>query len=326
MFVLACGGIENARLLLASDRQQPAGIGNCADLVGRYFMDHPRLMSASIRFSEKWAKNKLYDSKFHYQNQAVSAKGTCISSQFMLTGEVQRKEQLLNSRVWFCSLFPGEGTESTEALVRMKQRMLRMDESGHKLSKDIAAILKNPWDAARFATARVFQPRSLITDVRMQAIVEPAPDRESRVMLSRDVDALGMRRVKVSWKLTDQVKHTFDRTFRILADELETQGIAEVTLDAPLIKRDWPNTLVGTWHHMGTTRMHDSPAQGVVDRNCRIHGMGNLYVAGSSVFPTVGANFPTLTLVALAHRLADRLSHELRIPSATLSPHGRIAA
>lgn len=327
VFVVACGGIENARLLLSSNKQQPGGLGNGADLVGRYFMDHPRLMSGSIRFANEWARNKLYDSKFHYQNQAVSAGGTCISSQFMLSRDVQTENQLLNARVWFCSLFPGEGTESTEALVRMKQRMLRMDESGHKFSKDVLAILKNPWDAARFATARVFQPRSLISDVRMQAIVEPMPNRESRVMLSREADALGMRRVKVVWKLADEVKHTFDRMFQTMSDELTTQGIAQVKLDPPLVERDWPNTLVGTWHHMGTTRMHDSPNQGVVDRHCRVHGMSNLYVAGSSVFPTAGANFPTMTLVALAHRLADRLSSELSIPSSTASSaDGRMAA
>jgi choline dehydrogenase-like flavoprotein len=146
-------------------------------------------------------------------------------------------------------------------------------------------------------------------------------------MLSSEVDALGMHRVKVIWKLADQVKHTFDRMFRMMGDELTSQGIAQVKLDPPLVERDWPNTLVGTWHHMGTTRMHDSPNHGVVDRNCQVHGMSNLYVAGSSVFPTAGANFPTMTLVALAHRLADRLSLELTVPRARASSSdGRMAA
>jgi choline dehydrogenase-like flavoprotein len=78
--------------------------------------------------------------------------------------------------------------------------------------------------------------------------------------------------------------------------------------------RNWPDSLEGTWHHMGTTRMHDSSRQGVVDRNCRIHGMSNMHIAGSSVFPTAGANFPTFTLVALALRLSDRIAAELNRP------------
>jgi choline dehydrogenase-like flavoprotein len=67
---------------------------------------------------------------------------------------------------------------------------------------------------------------------------------------------------------------------------------------------------------MGTTRMHDSPTQGVVDRNGRIHGMTNMYVAGSSVFPTAGANFPTIALVALALRLADHIGQQMSTPDA----------
>ncbi|MCZ7562811.1 MAG: GMC family oxidoreductase [Burkholderiales bacterium] len=316
LFVLATGGIENARLLLASDKAQPGGLGNGNDLVGRYFMDHPRIMCGSVRFAERWARNKLYDFKFHYLNPAVSAHGTCIASQFALTPEVQRQEKLLNSRVWFASVFPGEGTESVQALIRCKLRLTKKDEMGHRLSRDLLAILANPYDAARFAVARALHPRSLIKDVRLHAIVEPEPDPQSRVTLCEARDALGMRRTRVTWRLGSAVKRTFDRTFEILSEELRRHGIAEVELDPPLADRDWPGHMEGTWHHMGTTRMHDSPRRGVVDRDCRIHGMTNLYVAGSSVFPTAGANFPTITLVALACRLSDRLAHELQRPAA----------
>ena len=61
-------------------------------------------------------------------------------------------------------------------------------------------------------------------------------------------------------------------------------------------------------HHMGTTRMHESPRMGVTDANCRVHGLQNLYVAGSSLFPCAGHQNPTLTIVALALRLADHLN------------------
>jgi choline dehydrogenase-like flavoprotein len=96
---------------------------------------------------------------------------------------------------------------------------------------------------------------------------------------------------------------------------MRRSGVANVQLDAPLEGNPWPSDLEGTWHHMGTTRMHDSPKHGVVDRNCRVHGMTNLYVAGSSVFPTAGANFPTITLSALTFRLSEHIAKELRSSS-----------
>ncbi|HVL76873.1 MAG TPA: GMC family oxidoreductase, partial [Noviherbaspirillum sp.] len=113
-------------------------------------------------------------------------------------------------------------------------------------------------------------------------------------------------------RLTSKVQRTFDRTLAILAEDMQKSGVAQVELDPPLEGKRWPAGLEGTWHHMGTTRMHDSPKQGVVDRNCRVHGMNNLYIAGSSVFPTAGANFPTITLAALTFRLSEHLVEELR--------------
>lgn len=316
-FILATGGIENARLLLASNRVQADGLGNAYDNVGRYFMDHPRIMSASVRFSKAWSRNKLYDIKYHYQNAAVSAHGTPISSQFALTPEVLRRERLLNSRVWFYSLFYGEGSEGAEALIRCKQALLRKDQPDWRLSSDIATMLRHPIDAAGFGVTRLLQPRALIRDVKLQAIVEAQPVRDSRVTLSEQRDRLGMPRVKVAWRLTELVQRTFDRTFALLGEELRASGVAQVELDAPLEGRPWPTALEGTWHHMGTTRMHDSPREGVVDRNCKVFGIDNLFVAGSSVFPSVGANFPTITIAALALRLADHLALSLRAPEAS---------
>jgi choline dehydrogenase-like flavoprotein len=325
-YVLAAGGIENARLLLASNRTQPAGLGNGHDIVGRFFMDHPRIMSASVRFSDKWARNKLYDIKFHYQNAAVSAHGIPISSQFALKPEVLQRERLLNARVWFYSLFYGEGSEGAEALIRCKQALLKKEQPGWRLHDDVATMAAHPVDTAGFLVTRLLQPRSLITDVKLQAIVEAAPNRDSRVTLSDQRDRLGMPRVRVAWLLDDLVQRTFDRTFALVAEELHAGGVAEVKLDEPLEGRAWPSTLEGTWHHMGTTRMHESPREGVVDRNCTVHGIGNLHIAGSSVFPSVGANFPTITISALTLRLADRLARLLGRPDAVAANDGHVSA
>ena len=97
-------------------------------------------------------------------------------------------------------------------------------------------------------------------------------------------------------------------TTRILADGGSTTFDTAVSAD----DSTWPADTRGGWHHMGTTRMSDDPRQGVVDRNCRVHGIENLYVAGSSVFPTAGSGTPTLMLVSLALRLADHIKDVMR--------------
>ncbi|MGV3742559.1 MAG: FAD-dependent oxidoreductase [Burkholderiaceae bacterium] len=315
LFVLATGGIENPRLLLASNKVQAAGVGNQNDLVGPYFMDHPRLQSGSIRFAKDWSRNKLYDIKYHYMNTAVSAHGQHIASQFALLPEVLEQEQLLNARVWFNSVFPGEGSAGAQALFRCKQAALKKEQAGWSLSRDLVTMMSNPIDTFAYGFTRLYQPRMLIQDVRFQIIVEPEPNPDSRVTLSpTKKDSLGMPRVQVDWRLTDRVKRTFDKTLEILAHDMEKSGVAQVKLDPKIEGGQWPSTFEkeGTWHHMGTTRMHDSPKHGVVDRNCKVHGMSNLYIAGSSVFPTAGANFPTITLSALALRLSDHVAEELK--------------
>jgi choline dehydrogenase-like flavoprotein len=311
-FVLATGGIENARLLLSSNKVQKAGLGNGNDLVGRYFMDHPRIMSAKVNFRKEWARNKLYDIKYHYQNRAVSAHGTFISSQFALTQSVLEKEKLLNARAWFYSVFRGENTKGAEALIRAKQAVLKKDQPGYSMTGDVLTMMAHPVDTACFGLARLLQPRPLITEVKIQTIVEAEPCYDSRVTLSAQKDVLGMNRVVVNWQVTELVKRTFDRTVALIADELKRGGVADVELDEPLEGKPWPAQLEGTWHHMGTTRMHDSDKEGVVDRNLKVHGMSNLFVAGSSVFPTVGANFPTITIAALTLRLAGHLGRLIK--------------
>jgi choline dehydrogenase-like flavoprotein len=319
-FILATGGIENARMLLAANKVQPSGLGNGNDLVGRYFMDHPRLFVGNIRFTKEWSRNKLSDVKYHYMNAAVAAHGTCIAHQFALTPETMREEGILNSRIWFCSTFPGEGSEGALALYRIKQAMLKKEQSDWSLGKDLMTMMAHPLDTLGYGYTRLFQPRWLIKGVKFQIIVEPEPDPNSRVMLSpTQKDQLGMNRVRVDWRLGSKVQRTFDRSLALLAEDMRRSGVAEVDLDPPIEGKKWPSDLEGTWHHMGTTRMHDSPKHGVVDRNCLVHGMTNLYVAGSSVFPTAGANFPTITLAALSFRLSEHVAKAVRESSANFS-------
>jgi choline dehydrogenase-like flavoprotein len=142
--------------------------------------------------------------------------------------------------------------------------------------------------------------------LRLRTCVESAPDPESRVTLSRELDALGRRRARVQWKLGELELRSLRRAHRILDEELRRAGAGRLETS---LGQDglWPRSTTGGKHHMGTTRMHSDPVRGVVDRHCRVHGISNLFVAGSSVFPTGGWVNPTLTIVALALRLADRL-------------------
>jgi choline dehydrogenase-like flavoprotein len=315
IFILATGGIENARLLLASNRVVPAGLGNQHDLVGRFFMEHPRLLSGDIHFSHAWSRNKLYDIKYHYMNSAVAAQGVHIAAQLALTPETLEKERLLNARICFCSEFPGEGSQGAQALFRCKQALLSKDQPGWRLRDDVLTMVKEPLNTFAYGFTRLFHPRAMIKKVSFQVIIEPAPNPDSRVSLSSiQKDALGMPRVEVDWRLDTQVRRTADRSLALIASELRQTGIAHVNLDPSMELHGWPVTMEpeGTWHHMGTTRMHSDEKQGVVDADCKVHGLANLYIAGSSVFPTAGANFPTITITALALRLAEHVIGQLK--------------
>ncbi len=320
LFVLATGGIENARLLLASNRVMQPGIGNQHDLVGRYFMDHPRMLAGRVHFAGAWSRNKLYDIKYNYMNGAVAAHGQHIAAQLALTRETMARERVLNARVCFCSEFPGEGSVGAQALFRCKQAWLAKDQPGRRLADDLRAMARDPVNTFLYGFTRLCHPRALIRNVGFQLIVEPMPDADSRVTLSTSRrDALGLPRVDVHWRLSSLVRRTADRTLALIAQELQANGVAKVDPMPSIEREGWPPTFEkeGTWHHMGTTRMHDNERQGVVNRDARVHGLANLYIAGSSVFPTAGANFPTITLTALSLRLADHLLTQLRSPTST---------
>ena len=125
--------------------------------------------------------------------------------------------------------------------------------------------------------------------------------------LSHEKDRLGCNKVRIDWRFTELDKRTSYLGQKIVAEELESGGIAKVRDGALGDGGDWSPEMKWTWHHMGTTRMHENEKHGVVDPDCRVHGMSNLYIAGSSVFPTGGNDLPTLTIVALTLRLTDHL-------------------
>ena len=302
--ILACGGIENARLLLVSDGVQKNGLGNGADLVGRFFMEHPSVSMGCLLPADA----ALPDYEF-YKPHAVSrdAHLTTISGMLTLPAATIRRERLVNAMSSeLRTVTPKElkGVASAEAIGNaFKEFHWPADFASH-----LREVIANWDEIAWVAGKRAFKQPVKLYDCEL--CIEQAPDPESRISLTRDKDYFQQRRVQLNWKVGDLEKRTLAETWKAIGQEVGRLGIGRVaaTLDMKASPLPWR----GVYHHMGTTRMHEDPKRGVVDPNGRVHGMSNLYIAGSSLFPTAGTANPTLTLVALALRLADHLKQEIK--------------
>jgi choline dehydrogenase-like flavoprotein len=154
-------------------------------------------------------------------------------------------------------------------------------------------------------TARLLRQATHIMGYRLANMAEQAPNPASRVSLSDERDALGQRRARLEWRLSEIDILSIKRTQEIMGEEFRRAGLGKFYLH--LQGATPPRNVHGGYHHVGTTRMHRDPKQGVVDENCRVHGISNLFIAGPSVFPTGGYANPVLTVVALTMRLADHL-------------------
>ena len=162
--------------------------------------------------------------------------------------------------------------------------------------------------AARYVARRMVGAQALpVSALTPFWTFEPTPYALSRVRLGGEVDALGQRRVEVDWRLDPGDRARAAAVVRLFGAEVGRAGFGRVRSALADEDADWPAEMFGDQHHMGTTRMDADPARGVVDADCRVHGVGNLFVAGSSVFPRAGAANPTLTIVALALRLGQHL-------------------
>ncbi|HEV2621411.1 MAG TPA: GMC oxidoreductase [Frateuria sp.] len=325
-FVLACGGIENARLLLLSDSVLPKGLGNRHGLVGRYFMDHPsgKLGTLHAKAADRLARP--YDRQL--------GKGVAPFPEIGLSEQVQRAHRLLNGRVHPFAV-EGPVPRGLRALrgLRAAMRTRSVDENGRLEARLCAAMRSETAPEAMLAPARgslgklalqlgmgmgdvahafarrlVDKPAVRASHVQLVGYFEQAPNPDSRVSLGEERDALGQRKVRIDWRLTALDRHTYRTAANLFGTELARACDGRFEPDAWLSEDNAsPARVRGTAHHLGTTRMADDPGRGVVDRHCRVHGMDNLHVAGSSVFPTGGWAFPTFTIIALSLRLADRL-------------------
>ena len=314
--VLAAGGIENPRLLLESQDRHPTGLGNARDLVGRYYMDHMKLNVADYVPAERqwFDRMGLYDIHRHG--------GALLTGKLQLSAHSQREEQVLNAAVRF---EPRPGA-ATLAAARAVRRLLSSARHLEPSAEPFAALLasrsampalgrlglelgvgqRRPIPSLTHGWSRLRKPSRHYERFLLELQLELAPDRANRISLSDRRNALGQRLPAISWRWGELELRTIDRTVEVLDRELRRAGIGGL--------RRWDDadrrvmTPAGDNHPTGTTRMHRDPSRGVVDENAGVHGLENLYVTGSSVFPTSGYANPTLTIVAMAARLADHLA------------------
>ena len=270
-FVLALGGIENPRVLLAARSQQPEGVANGYDVVGRYFMEHPHYYG-SVGIVHLAKLDRRFYTRMPSDLKRADGTSVRVMGAFGLAADVAVRERVLNFSVAF---HPTKEHAETGVLPSASVQAL--------LTRGVGT-----YQAAQLAIR-----------------AEQSPLAESRVSLTDEVDPLGMPRAALDWRIAPEDDVQLHRALLILGRELGASGIARAWIPGDSSRFVWRPSPGG--HHLGTTRMGTDPRTSVVDGNCRTHQVENLYIAGSSVFPTGGEANPTLTLVALAHRLADTL-------------------
>lgn len=306
IFIVACGGVETPRLLLASDRFDRRGIGNAHDLVGRFFNEHLHAKLAGIKPIDPKRIRGIYH-RYYYNGVKYFPKILCSE-------EAQVERKILNI---FGDITYEAPPDSTVAAAKYLLRAARHPSLIPNAPRAVFNILRRPHELVD-AIFRYTFIEDTASEKRgdmflgIQSECEPNP--ESRVRLSSSLDPLGFPRAELDWRLTDLDRRTLVVFAETVAAEFRRLGLGEIDLASmklPENPRELDRAVYDAGHHMGTTRMHDDPRRGVVDADCKVHGVSNLYIAGSSVFPTGGAANPTFTIIALCMKLADRIVAEL---------------
>jgi choline dehydrogenase-like flavoprotein len=324
-FIVATGGIEAARLLLVSRDAGAQGLGNSRDLVGRFYISHITGDLGHVAFS--------LDAAALMAHYARTRDNVYCRRALSISERKQREAELLNFRAILshpCPANPTHGSGVLSAMYLVKRfladrippeysRALSGLSPIHQYSAHFRNVLKDWRGVADFAALwgrkRVLSRRKLPSVVHksksnvytLHFDAEQAPNPNSRVMLSDAIDEFGFNRLKVDWRCTDQDIDSVVKCAAIIAAALRNSGAGKCLFDPERLGSTIAqNTGVGS-HYIGTTRMAGTPAAGVVDSNCKVFGLENLYIASSSVFPTSSFANPTLTIIALAIRLANHL-------------------
>ncbi len=280
IFVLAAGAIENARLLLLSDGSRSTAPGNRHGWVGRCFMEH--LRDYALRFiprsPELFSRARFYD--VH-----SAPDGSIIGGRIALAESAVRNHSLPNASV---TLFPRLKTWPFSG--RLARRLWRLARRRPTMG---------------YGWSRVDDLSLRCDAFQLLVNFEQKPDPENRVVLARRRDFFGVPRAELHWRWRAEEQAALEKLRRLLAAGFEASVLGRVEIRSG--EKPDPNA----HHHAGTTRMHEDPRYGVVDGDGRVHETDNLYITGGSVFPSAGFANPTLTIVALALRLADHLKQRM---------------
>jgi choline dehydrogenase-like flavoprotein len=302
--VLACGAVENTRLLMVANDLNGTSFGNASGLLGACYMDH---LSGGAAFL--WPRDPL-GPKVYWDGDAVSGDGIPMKFVWRVRDEVQAREGLANAQFYLIPFSTdtaarrreGEAKRGLDALKSIAKWTLGRGGNGFSLSESYCSFIANA-DAMLAEAVDIGGER--VDRVLLKYEAEQQPTRASYVELSYELDAIGLPRPHLHWSPTEADKESIIRTAMLIGQACGRADLGRLELEEGTGERYW--NMVTAWHQLGTTRMSEAPADGVVDPDCRVHGTRNLYVAGGSVFPSEGRANPTLTIVALAVRLADHL-------------------
>ena len=301
--VLACGAVENARQLLLLNRRRPGMVGGTGDHLGACYMDH---LSGGAAFL--WPRS-LLTSKAEWSDAFITDGDVPVRYVWRLRDEVQVREGLANAHFYLVPF-----SSNTEARLREQEASSGMSgirslakwaigrgEPNTSLSEAYCSFVVN----ADAMVANLMLPPGDTDRVLLRYEAEQQPDSSSRVSLSQGTDALGLPLPTLHWSPSELDRRSLLRTVELVGQAVGAADIGRLELEKGYDQPYWNFTTA--WHQLGTTRMAASPADGVVDADCLTRGTRNLYVAGGSVMPTGGRANPTLTITALAIRLADHI-------------------
>jgi len=309
--ILAGGAVENARLLLNNNQRSGQAFGNAGDLLGKCYMDHATGGAAFL-----WLETPV-TSRAYWQHDHQDGGGIPLHYVWRLRDEVLQREGLANTQ-FFLIPFPEEekrqrindANRGWRSLKNIAKWSLGRGSNNIVLSDEYCNFIQNA-DAIALDVGGFVDRGDSVTRLLLRYEAELQPTRDSYVFLSDQKDALGQPRAGLHWSPTEVDRDSIVRSATLIGKAAGATGLGRLEMEDHFDARYWDaNT---AWHQIGTTRMSSSENQGVVDADCRVHGTANLYVAGGSVMPSGGRANPTLTIVALAIRLADHIKSELSL-------------
>lgn len=315
--VLACGGIQTPRLLLASRSRNPAGLGNAHDQVGRYLADHHFTEVAAFDKGKGTQVRKRLGNRWHprFGSHHVHCLGLRLSD------DIQREQGLLNAALHLAEFGSEVNPLSTLA------RGLRGLKGGTGGLADVAAALRHPYGLATSAHARLVTkvpPLNRPDRSVVGCVVEQELQPDSRVSLSDQTDRFGVPLARIDWRISEREYQTVRAVENAFHLETRRLGIDDAYQRPAWLEQGfdaWRSGLLDLAHPACSARMALDPSDGVVDVNCQVHGVEGLFIAGSSVFPTNSHMNPTQTLVALSLRLADHIHVSARKSAAAAVAH-----